>query len=614
MRKNRLIRLAPVWLCLLLLAAAPALAANKSMSLKNAKIRFPDGSPVYTGEAQTPRITVTLNGEELQEGRDYTATYSRNTDAGEASVRIDAAGDYRGAAKRTFTIKKAENVLTAENILVPASAVDREFPLACSLTEDAKLSVQSSRKSVTVRKGVVRIKAGFTGVAELTVTAPASRNYLRVREKLYVVAYETPEILEAYSRTSRKAHLSWTACRGSAGTEIQISEDGTFGDAESRLIEGAKTLACDLDRQPGSVCHVRLRSVYRSKSAEFASKWTEPVLLETPLAVCLSGSDYQSARHQDPTTITPDMLARIEKAHYYPDLLILCGDYVDGGADYGGEAEEFIESITEDAEMFFPGFTPARNQLVVQGNHDKDEGEFAEDGPHEYESFIVYVLNTGTSNPWQQGPKWPESHDAVRRAAEDLADWLDGLIEAGETRPVLVATHVPLHFSRWTAEGGDNIWAGELFDALNARGDRLDLVFLFGHNHGGHGDSSIGGSCILRQPGEDLLVPDPQDGETAGTKRYRRETLTFSYMNAGYIGYTAENKAERRQSFGMLQLYPDRMEFGRYGLEGPVNVSGAGVKTYKPLPDDYLSGQADTVTLPRKSVSGGLDRPAGETL
>ena len=28
----------------------------------------------------------------------------------------------------------------------------------------------------------------------------------------------------------------------------------------------------------------------------------------------------------------------------------------------------------------------------------------------------------------------------------------------------------------------------------------------------------------------------------------------------------------------------------------------------------YLSGQADTVTLPRKSVSGGLDRPAGETL
>ena len=37
MRKNRLIRLAPVWLCLLLLAAAPALAAKKSRQALNVK-------------------------------------------------------------------------------------------------------------------------------------------------------------------------------------------------------------------------------------------------------------------------------------------------------------------------------------------------------------------------------------------------------------------------------------------------------------------------------------------------------------------------------------------------------------------------------------------------
>ncbi len=74
-------------------------------SIFGSKISVSD-SCVYTGEAQTPKVVVTIGDKTLVEGEDYDITYSDNTNAGTAKVTVKAKGSYYGEATGTFTIAK----------------------------------------------------------------------------------------------------------------------------------------------------------------------------------------------------------------------------------------------------------------------------------------------------------------------------------------------------------------------------------------------------------------------------------------------------------------------------------------------------------------------------
>lgn len=61
------------------------------------------GTFTYNGSAYTPEVTVTG----LTEDKDYTVSYSNNTNAGTATVTISGKGNYSGALSKTFIIGKA---------------------------------------------------------------------------------------------------------------------------------------------------------------------------------------------------------------------------------------------------------------------------------------------------------------------------------------------------------------------------------------------------------------------------------------------------------------------------------------------------------------------------
>ncbi|MDO4260597.1 MAG: DUF5722 domain-containing protein [Eubacteriales bacterium] len=69
---------------------------------------------LYTGSRMTPVPTVTLGGQTLTEGRDYTVSYRNNLDAGDAgeadapAVTVQGRGVYAGTLSRTFTIKAVD--------------------------------------------------------------------------------------------------------------------------------------------------------------------------------------------------------------------------------------------------------------------------------------------------------------------------------------------------------------------------------------------------------------------------------------------------------------------------------------------------------------------------
>lgn len=60
---------------------------------------------VYNGAAQEQNITVTLNNQTLTAGTDYKVVYSKNVNAGTASVTISGINAYSGTIKKAFRIK-----------------------------------------------------------------------------------------------------------------------------------------------------------------------------------------------------------------------------------------------------------------------------------------------------------------------------------------------------------------------------------------------------------------------------------------------------------------------------------------------------------------------------
>ena len=72
---------------------------------------------IYTGEAFTPAVTVTLNGNTLTKDTDYTVEYTDNTDAGTATVTVTGTGTYTGTVKKTFKILNLFDVSGLDNAI-----------------------------------------------------------------------------------------------------------------------------------------------------------------------------------------------------------------------------------------------------------------------------------------------------------------------------------------------------------------------------------------------------------------------------------------------------------------------------------------------------------------
>ena len=82
--------------------------ANFTIVTKNiAKVTVaPVADQPYTGEAVTPKLTVTDGTKYLVEGKDYTVTYYNNINEGTATVKLTGKGNYSGYTTTSFVISE----------------------------------------------------------------------------------------------------------------------------------------------------------------------------------------------------------------------------------------------------------------------------------------------------------------------------------------------------------------------------------------------------------------------------------------------------------------------------------------------------------------------------
>lgn len=351
-----------------------------------------------------------------------------------------------------------------------------------------------------------------------------------------------------------------------------------------------------------------------------------------PEAVIFAVSDYQeNADFDTPENNLRGLLEAVAEDGVTPGAALICGDYTNDALlhDYQLSPEDSIEEIRDVLDEEAPSVED-ENTIFVQGNHDRLTGSISESGLHEFDDYLVYVLNTENDFPWKQGVM-PGCLKKVTKSSEDMKACFDSLIEEGETRPVIIAGHVPLHFTARTSSRhttGDNLYSSLIFDAVNEAASDLDIIYLFGHNHSKGWDCYLGGSCVYKAPGDKILLP-VFDEYRVTTDEFSEKTLNFTYMNAGYTGYymncgpgeyssdpeSRYRAADETLTCSVIEIYDDRIEITRYDENGQHDTGSAGeADPYKGGIDKELIGpeyysvkEADRAVIERKSAADASD-------
>lgn len=135
------------------------------------------GTQTYTGKALTPSPKLSVGNKVLQEGVDYTLSYSNNVNAGTATVTISGAGAYAGSSrKQIFKIARASitdaTVASISSKAYTGKAIEPKPKVTWNgatlkLGRDYTLSYKSNKKGPTA-KVVVKGSGNFTGSKTVT--------------------------------------------------------------------------------------------------------------------------------------------------------------------------------------------------------------------------------------------------------------------------------------------------------------------------------------------------------------------------------------------------------------------------------------------------------------
>ncbi len=137
-------------------------------ALTEAMITVDVTDKTYTGSAIEPTVTVADGSPSIITSSDYTVTYTKNTNVGEATVTITGIGNYGGEVTKTFEITKADQ----DTLTVTSTNATYGTDLTLSVTGGSgdgavSYTVTNGTGSATIANGVLTP----TGVGNVTVTA-----------------------------------------------------------------------------------------------------------------------------------------------------------------------------------------------------------------------------------------------------------------------------------------------------------------------------------------------------------------------------------------------------------------------------------------------------------
>ena len=277
--------------------------------------------------------------------------------------------------------------------------------------------------------------------------------------------------------------------------------------------------------------------------------------------ILLAGSDFQVGGND---TGRVENLLEVLSLHGLTraDGAMLVGDYTPSAR----ESNTSSEGIAALKEVFRP--VVGENMIFTQGNHDHDDTVgLAKNGNNDPASgkYGVFVINENQRMEFNY--TW--TYETTKQAADELKVYLDDKAAKGFTKPIFVLNHIPLHWGNRTLEQGNGAHAELIVKVLNEAGAKgLNIIYLYGHNHGSGYDDSLGNAAVYLKKGDqmEVCVSDP---ETAQKKKHTTYTLNFTYMNAGYIGYvnSPDSAVDCALTMSVFLIRGDEVIITRYDEE-----------------------------------------------
>ena len=135
-------------------------------------------SVTYTGSAKKPNVTVKDGDYTLVEDKDYTVTYSNNTNAGTATATVTGKGNYTGSVSKNFTINKASRDVTFTPYQFTRTFGDPDFTIVPTTSGGGILSYSSNDISIaTVNSSTGKVHIVGVGKVRITARLSGSSNY-----------------------------------------------------------------------------------------------------------------------------------------------------------------------------------------------------------------------------------------------------------------------------------------------------------------------------------------------------------------------------------------------------------------------------------------------------
>lgn len=302
-------------------------------------------------------------------------------------------------------------------------------------------------------------------------------------------------------------------------------------------------------------------------------------------AFILACSDFQtnSDSTNDKSQNLKNLLTSLNSYLDYNDIdvncIFVCGDYTGGDT-----ANQSVDGLTQLKDIFksYNSLHIEDNEfIIVQGNHDRDAinsqpNNFAKFGDNDKDEFGVFVIHEN-NYPWASQRSSDDMYNATINTANQLREYLEHKRKINYQKPIFILSHLPLHYSMRTYNDGDGRYAKYIFDVLNEYSDYgLDIYFLFGHNHSNGWDNYVGGSRVYIEPGEDIVISNPDNNQKCNTY-----TCKFTTLNAGYIGYydTADvnDGSDKVLTISAYEIYEKGVIIKRFDMNGRTSMEGVHV-------------------------------------
>lgn len=215
----------------------------------------------YNGSAKKPTVKVMYTGTTLKSA-DYKVSYSNNTNAGTATIKITGRRNFHGSFTKTFKINKATPTFSGYSSYT--RTVSRpDFTINTKSNSGATLTYKSSDTSIATvdSKGKISLQGG-TGIVYITVTSPETDNYKSATKQVKITVNPDEDDIgtatintgaNSYDKTVDDASFNLEASTNSDGTLTYSSSNTAVATVDSKGnvtlkgIEGSTTITIKVD-------------------------------------------------------------------------------------------------------------------------------------------------------------------------------------------------------------------------------------------------------------------------------------------------------------------------------------------------------------------------------